>query len=136
MTKNELLAQAEALEWVNSLAWGPAHALEVAAARAKELRAQAAALEAPEPVAWIVEGTEFNILGELTHKRDIDYFEDAIEFLPVGTKLYAATPDQSARIAELEGLLRECAEGYKWMRDNGYQAPLLERIRAALGEKP
>lgn len=37
------------------------------------------------------------------------------------------------RIAALEALLREVVEGYKWMRDNGYRTPLLERIEAALG---
>jgi hypothetical protein len=43
--------------------------------------------------------------------------------------------DLSARVRELEGLLREVVEGYRWMRDNGYQTRLLERIRAALEEK-
>lgn len=43
-------------------------------------------------------------------------------------------PPADERVALLEGLLREVAEGYQWLRDNGYQTPLLERIRAALGE--
>jgi hypothetical protein len=41
-----------------------------------------------EPVAWIVQGTEENILGVLTHQRDVDYYQSDIEELPVGTKLY------------------------------------------------
>lgn len=43
-------------------------------------------------VAWIVQATELNIDGTLTHQRDIDYLQCDIEDLPVGAQLYAAPP--------------------------------------------
>jgi hypothetical protein len=162
MTKSELLAQAEALEWAaqtfrdrESIILG-FHAINE---RADELRAQAAACEAsipivdgskpyyvetdgvrrkylptgesaceaPEPVAWRI----------LTQRAGrYSYVERDLAPTYKCEPLYFAPPDQSARITELKGLLRECASGYKWTRDNGYQATLLERIRAALEKKP
>ncbi|QLO02023.1 hypothetical protein HV141_13285 [Citrobacter freundii] len=41
-------------------------------------------------VAEICQTHEYGIDGELTHSRDIDYYQDDIDSLPVGTKLYAA----------------------------------------------
>jgi hypothetical protein len=128
MTKSELTAAAEALEWVNALAWGPTHALEVAAARAKELRAQAAALKAPEPVAQVrINPTGGNV--------GIAWMAAPLESAPMmmgGELLYLAPPDQSARIASLESLLREALH-ICHLGDG--DTDLHERIRAAL-ERP
>jgi len=94
MTKNELIAAAEALEW----------ARDQINIHAAQCRAQAAALEAPEPAAWMV-----------LHDGEFDYFvyanqheaESAADINnTLATPLYLAPPDQSARIALLEGLLR------------------------------
>lgn len=45
-----------------------------------------------EAVAWIVDADEYNLAGERTRLCEIDYFQDDIDKLPIGTKLYAAPP--------------------------------------------
>lgn len=43
-----------------------------------------------EPVAEISQAQEYDLEGNLRYQRDIDYYQDDIDKLPVGTKLYAA----------------------------------------------
>lgn len=74
------------------------------AAWASRIRAIAASLEADEPVAEIVQATEYDGMatptspnGALTYHRDIDYDQDVIDSLPVGTKLYADLPPDTCK---------------------------------------
>ena len=83
-TKAELIAQAEALEWVNALAWSPTHALEVAAAKAKELRAQASQAQEQEPVAKV----RHTVTAGYEH-TDIEWLRHD---LPANTPLYTHPP--------------------------------------------
>lgn len=54
-----------------------------------------AALPKPEPVAWVIECEEYNLKGERPILREIDYYNEVIDKLLAGTKLYT-----SASIAE------------------------------------
>lgn len=51
--------------------------------------------QSAEPVAEICEGTEVDGSGNLIHAREIDWYAEDIQHLPVGTKLYAAPPVNS-----------------------------------------
>jgi hypothetical protein len=42
----------------------------------------------PEPVAWVIAGNEFDLAGNPIRTRDIDWDEESVSALPVGTKLY------------------------------------------------
>ena len=42
-----------------------------------------------EPVAIVIQCDEVDLEGTLTHLRDIDYYQDHVDLLPVGVNLYA-----------------------------------------------
>ncbi len=98
-TRDELLAAAEALEWAESLNWRDYDDLAMQLMqRQQELLAQAASLPAQEPVATL------HADGYWTHpagKDPLDWFSQRITL-----DVYTTPPDQTARIALLEGLLR------------------------------
>ena len=54
-----------------------------------------------EPVAEISQAQEYDLEGNLRHQRDIDYYQDDIDKLPVGTKLYAAPQLTQPAVYEL-----------------------------------
>ncbi|HGH3373851.1 TPA: hypothetical protein ACJIK4_003373, partial [Kluyvera cryocrescens] len=53
-----------------------------------------------EPVAEISQAQEYDLEGNLRHQRDIDYYQDDIDKLPVGAKLYAAPQLPQPAVAE------------------------------------
>ena len=69
-----------------------------------------------EPVALVVDASEYGPDGKLTHQRDIDYCQDDIDSLPVGTKLYAAPP--LAAVTVPDELTREEYRRRFMMEDN------------------
>jgi len=142
MTRAELLAAAEALEWANTQGAVPGGMYAAIYRRAAELRAQAAALEAPEPVAWCREWQgDVSDLCAMIYEDGPDKPDDGHEWTP----LYEVSPDQTARIAELEGLLEDAEQGLRVLKTmlriehlpGGAAAAekLIERIRAEL-ERP
>lgn len=56
----------------------------------KSMARQLLASMEQEPVAEISQAQEYDLEGNLRHQRDIDYYQDDIDKLPVGAKLYAA----------------------------------------------
>lgn len=52
------------------------------------------------PVARIVQAEEYDGASELTHKRDIDYYQEDIDELPVGTHLYTAQPLRAGTVPD------------------------------------
>ncbi|MDA8498751.1 hypothetical protein [Citrobacter sp. Igbk 17] len=89
-----------------------------------------------EPVAEICQAHEYGVDGELTHNRDIDYHQDDIDRLPVGTKLYAApqlpqpVPEHLAAVATLE------SEGYTWHGGQLWKPPIGKAPAYITGEQP
>lgn len=141
-TRDELLAAAEALEWAESLNWRDYDDLAMQLMqRQQELLAQAASLPAQEPVAWIRFASDGGYDGPIA---DVDRRMDGIrKNSGAWTPLYTTPPDQTARIALLEGLLRESEEALSacTTEEGAELAELvrarqtLERIRAALEGK-
>ena len=43
-----------------------------------------------EPVAEVIESTEYNSLGERPILREIDYYTEVVDQIPAGTPLYKA----------------------------------------------
>ena len=106
MTAAEMLAQAEALEWaleefrtLDTLSNG-FRSIEI---RAEELRAKSDAMPVQEPVAWIQSNHLDNIRRDHRFHCSLADHQFQSDYLP----LYTAPPNQSARIAELEGLLEQ-----------------------------
>lgn len=58
----------------------------------RELARIALAALTAESVAVVVDANEYGSDGNLTHQRDIDYFQEDVDSIPAGTKLYAAQP--------------------------------------------
>lgn len=125
----ELIAQAEALEWAQTLNWKDYDDLAMQLMRrAQELRAQA---EQPaEPVARVVSFTN----GSYWRNYTLEWMGEA----NVGDKLYLR-PDP--RIAALEGLTNEVAlirsvlNGYPQSMARADALRAVERIEAALGKE-
>jgi hypothetical protein len=63
--------------------------------RFEDLRALLPTAPAPEPVAWIAEGDQVDLEGNVIEPRTVDWYYSAIKDLPVGTKLYASPPHQT-----------------------------------------
>ena len=86
-----------------------------------------------EPVAEISQAQEYDLEGNLRHQRDIDYYQDDIESLPVGTKLYAApqlpqpavlsVPDEIPRLKDGSGF-KHVKDGVRYSLNyaNGWNA--------------
>ena len=141
MTREELLAQAEALEW--ALEFGVTR--EDIFDRARELRAQAEAMPEQEPVAWCLAYDDPSLRVRIhsnpsMYKPELERIaKQAVSSKLVIVDLYThPAPDRSARIAELEGLLREVLA--HWDDETGNAATMCDTIelaRAALakGEK-
>jgi hypothetical protein len=133
MTKAELTAAADALEWAaaNTQAHMDGMGYEFLLSRAVEYRLLATE---PEPVAWRA------LIGKPTPEgydqwrySSFTPHESRQEWAP----LYAVPPDQSARIAELKDLLRRCATYTHSIGDADpckHKALLHEEIHAALKE--
>lgn len=115
MSKRELIAAAEALEWAsdyNSEVMGHVALIYMIRDRAKELRAQAEAAQEPVAVGTVMEVDKLPVAGVYSNgapfhvpsrkEKTAMFFKD----LPVGTSLYTAPPALSARLAEAEILLR------------------------------
>jgi hypothetical protein len=98
--------------------------------RAFELRKEASAAPQPEPVAWMFQHDETGRTALEYHPDDSDAFERNNPRWRRVVALYRQAPDQSARIAELEGLLRECLTSIDRVNDWELQ----ERIEAELKE--
>jgi len=85
------------------------------------LRQAIAELESQEPVAWVCCGS-----GE---KHDIDFYEDDVNALPVGTKLFTHPPQRTwvgLTDEEIEDIVEDC-DGVGW--------DVAQAIRAKLKEK-
>ena len=86
-----------------------------------------------DPVAEISQAQEYDLEGNLRHQRDIDYYQDDIESLPVGTKLYAApqlpqpavlsVPDEIPRLKDGSGF-KHVKDGVRYSLNyaNGWNA--------------
>ncbi|MEY6762917.1 DUF551 domain-containing protein [Kluyvera ascorbata] len=82
-----------------------------------------------KPVAEICQAHEYGIGGELTHNRDIDYYQDDIDHLPVGAKLYAAPiAPVDLQVAEYEEIMDQV------IPDNSFTNEELEGM--AHGDNP
>lgn len=56
-----------------------------------------------KPVAWVIECEEYNLEGKRPILREIDYFNEIVDKLPAGTKLFTSPPnieDIEQRVAE------------------------------------
>jgi hypothetical protein len=88
MTDREAMQQAlEALEEINKLSIGEnAICLPAEIDEAMDALRERLAQPEQEPVAWVCYGA--------SEKHDIDYFQDEVDAIPVGTQLYASPPAQ------------------------------------------
>ncbi|CZZ53611.1 hypothetical protein [Enterobacter hormaechei] len=98
-----------------------------------------------EPVAEISQAQEYDLEGNLRYQRDIDYYQDDIDKLPVGTKLYAApqlpqTEVLSVPDGVLKSLLPDAEKPDFWFEHNGkiffegvrFNNAVFEACRAAM----
>jgi transcription elongation factor Elf1 len=60
-----------------------------------------------EPVAWVIECEEYNSEGERPILREVDYYNDVIDNIPAGTKLFTFPPSIES---EREKVAEACAE--------------------------
>ena len=127
-TDKELMQQAlDALEAMQSYAAAENKGLRICDETIEALRARLAQPE-PEPVAWVAYET-----GE---KHGVDFDEDEIAELPVGTMLYTAPPQrewQSLTDEEITACIQMGKSGYL----DGFVKPLAtsRSVAAKLKEK-
>jgi hypothetical protein len=90
----------------------------------EQLKAQ----PAQEPVAWVCEGCSSD------EKHAIDYWQDDVDDIPIGTQLYT-TPPQRPLVGLTDNEIKEIVGPWGDTPIKGYTRELIDKIEAKLKEK-